>query len=374
MNKNYISLDTSVLYRSNQKYFDEILAPYNIGYAHLIFLIEIYEHDGISMNELAVNGSFDKGTVTKSIQKLVELGYVSIKISESDRRLRLLYTTLKTRDIIHELYKIRQERWQYLSQDLNDEEKDKYQDITSILVARAREYEKNISDKLDIAIYDIKKLSLTDFKGQICSTLYTGGCNFCCPHCDQKELVFLKENRAAYHMNKLLDYLESRKGIVDGVCIDGGEPLLSKGLYDFIKIVKEMGFKVKIITNGFYFQRLKELIDNNLLDFVTMDIKNSPRKYLTTVGLDEINFQLIKDSIELLISSDIDYEFRTTVIEEMHDESDIEEISKLLKGAKNYTIINYQGNSQNTFHPVSNEKLLKFKDIASRYIEGVVIK
>lgn len=374
MNKNYISLDTSVLYRSNQKYFDEILAPYNIGYAHLIFLIEIYEHDGISMNELAVNGSFDKGTVTKSIQKLVELGYVSIKISESDRRLRLLYTTLKTRDIIHELYKIRQERWQYLSQDLNDEEKDKYQDITSILVARAREYEKNISDKLDIAIYDIKKLSLTDFKGQICSTLYTGGCNFCCPHCDQKELVFLKENRVAYHINKLLNYLESRKGIIDGVCIDGGEPLLSKGLYDFIKIVKEMGFKVKIITNGFYFQRLKELIDNNLLDFVTMDIKNSPRKYLTTVGLDEINFQLIKDSIELLISSDIDYEFRTIVIEEMHDESDVEEISKLLKGAKNYTIINYQGNNQNTFRPVSNEKLLKFKDIASRYIEGVVIK
>lgn len=217
-------------------------------------------------------------------------------------------------------------------------------------------------------------MSLTDFKGQICSTLYTGGCNFCCPHCDQKELVFLKENRVAYHTNKLLDYLESRKGIIDGVCIDGGEPLLSKGLYDFIKIVKEMGFKVKIITNGFYFQRLKELIDNNLLDFVTMDIKNSPRKYLTTVGLDEINFQLIKDSIELLISSDIDYEFRTTVIEEMHDESDIEEISKLLKGAKNYKIINYQGNNQNSFHPVSNEKLLKFKDIASRYIEGVVIK
>ena len=124
MESKYIGLDSSILYRCNQKYFDKQLQEYGIGYTQFAFLMTLYENEGISMNELALKGSFDKGTITKSIQKLEQLDYVRIENSESDKRSKLLYTSDKARDIMPKLYMLRQEWKEYLSSELSDEEKD----------------------------------------------------------------------------------------------------------------------------------------------------------------------------------------------------------------------------------------------------------
>lgn len=377
MSKNYISLDTSILYRSNQRYFDDILSDYNIGYAHLIFLIEIYEHEGISMNELAESGSFDKGTVTKSIQKLLELGYVKIEVNENDRRSKLLFTTDKTREIILDLYRIRQDRWNYLSQDLSEDEKEQYINITSILASRSREFDLLKKEESKISFYGLQKCSLLDYPGKVSSILFTGGCNFKCPYCHNRDLVFLNENDSKIDLDYIMAFLDKRKNIIDGICVTGGEPLISVGLKSFLRDVKDMGLKVKLDTNGYYFDRLKDLIDDELIDYIAMDIKNSPSKYSETIGLNELNLDNIRKSIKLIMNSGLDYEFRTTVVKEYHDIDAIEAIAKMINDAKHYFIQNFVDRDsciKKGLHGFNEEELNEFKVIAAKYIKEVEIR
>lgn len=374
---NFISLDTSVLYRANQRYYDEALAAYGIGYAHLIFLIEIYESEGISMNLLADKTFFDKGTVTKSLQKLEELGYVEISVNESDRRMKLLYTSDKAREIILKLYEVRQERWNYLSSDLDAATKDIYTNITSALTKKARDYIASVDDSNQLKLYGFQKCTLLDYPGKLASTLFTGGCNFRCPFCHNKDLVYLKEGDSNIDLDYILNYLQKRQGLLDGVCISGGEPLLAIGLETFIRKLKAIGLKVKLDTNGFYFERLKQLLDEDLLDYVAMDIKNSQAKYAQSVGLSEIDLEPIDKSIKLLLGSKIDYEFRTTVVDEFHQIEDIEAIAKWIKGAKRYTIQNFIDRDsviQKGLHSIGDQRLSEFKTIAETYVQEALVK
>jgi len=329
------------------------------------------------MNELATQGCFDKGTITKSISKLQELDYVKIENSETDRRAKSLFTTPKARDILPKLYSLSQEWTSYLTSDLTDEEKDKYIEILTKIINKARDYSSTANNDEDVKFYGLQKLSLLDYPGHMAATLFTGGCNFRCPFCHNKSLVFLDDNAEAIDHQSILDYLLKRKGVLDGVCVTGGEPLLYPNLKNYLKVLKEMGLSVKLDTNGTSPEVLKELVKAKLVDYVAMDIKNCPKKYPMTIGIEDYDLTNIKESIKYLLDDNVDYEFRTTVVKEFHEAEDFKEIGKLIKGAKRYFLQNFEdhgGCIKEGLHAVSEEELKQFKDIVKDYVQEVHIR
>jgi len=378
--KNYLSLDSSILYRCNQKYFDKLLAEYDLGYTQFIFLTQIYENEGISMNELAYLGVFDKGTITKAIQKLEQLDYVRIESGLSDKRTKLLYTSDKARSIMPDLYKKRLDWNEYLSADLSLEQKDAYYGTLAKLIDKAREYNKLelAKETADIRFYGLQKITLLDFPGQMAATLFTGGCNFRCPFCHNRSLVFLNENNSQISVDDILDYLRKRANVLDGVCITGGEPLLHSGLRDFIVEVRQLGYKIKLDSNGLKFAELKALIDEGIVDYVAMDIKNCADKYGETAGLDNLDFTSVKKSIDYLLENHVDYEFRTTVVKQFHTVEDIEKIGKdLIKGAKAYYLQNFEDHGNCIVEGLSavDEQTLKdMKKAVEPYVGKVQIR
>ena len=189
-------------------------------------------------------------------------------------------------------------------------------------------------------INGFQKMTLLDFPGKVACTVFLGGCNFRCPFCHNAGLV-LGSNPESYKEEEILSYLEKRKGLLDGVCITGGEPTLRPDLLPFIEKVKALGFAVKLDTNGTNPALLKELLDNALVDYVAMDIKNSFEKYPETCGLDVMELDSIKESIALLIGGKADFEFRTTVVSPLHTPEDIEALAKEISGAEKYFIQNF---------------------------------
>jgi len=214
-------------------------------------------------------------------------------------------------------------------------------------------------------ISGLQKLTLLDYPGELACTLFTRGCNFTCPFCHNSSLVLLDKNPAdIIPTEDILNFLKTRYGKIDGVCITGGEPLLQPDLKDFIKKVKSIGYKVKLDTNGYLPEKLKDLIDANLIDCVAMDIKNTFQKYAETVGRKTIDIDRIKQSIDIIEKSGVDYEFRTTAIKEYHNISDFKEIAKILKGAKAYFIQNFIDSEaviKDGLHGFDKETLMTFK-------------
>jgi len=374
--KNYLSLDSSILYRCNQKHYDKLLSKYEIGYTQLILLTQIYENEGVSMNELASRGVYDKGTITKSIQRLEQLSYVRIENSEVDKRSKLLYTTEKTQDIMPKLYQMRSEWSSHLSGDISSEELDIYNKVQAKLIEKAREYTTEL-DSEDVRFYGLQKLTLLDFPGRMACTVFTGGCNMRCPFCHNRSLVFLNENDSEISVNDIVDYLENRSKVLDGVCITGGEPLLHKGLKDFIKKAKSLGLQVKLDTNGSNFEKLKELVEEGLLDYVAVDIKNCPKKYPETIGLQNYDLSEIEKVISYLLEDHVDYEFRTTIVKQFHEVNDIEEIGKWIKGAKRYYLQNFEDHGtciQSGLSEVGIETLEKMKEVAKPYVKEIELR
>ncbi len=374
--KNYLSLDSSILYRCNQKHFDKLLSKYEIGYTQLILLTQIYENEGISMNELAVLGVFDKGTITKSVQRLEQLSYLRVENSENDKRLKLLYTTDKTQKIMPELYKMRQEWNSYLCSDISPIELEQYNQVQSKLIEKAKEYAQEIEND-EVRFYGLQKLTLLDYPGMMAATVFTGGCNFRCPFCHNRSLVFLNENNGEISSDDILSYLTTRSKILDGVCISGGEPLLHKGIGNFIRQVKDLGLKVKLDTNGSNFEAMKKLIEERLIDYVAMDIKNHPKKYSETIGLETFDLKSIEKSKNYLLEDHVDYEFRTTVVKEFHTVSDFEKIGRWIERAKNYYLQNFEDHGsciQQGLSEVDLETLEKMKQAVSAYVKHVEIR
>ncbi|MBR5754419.1 MAG: anaerobic ribonucleoside-triphosphate reductase activating protein [Erysipelotrichaceae bacterium] len=374
--KNYLSLDSSILYRCNQKHYDKLLAKYEIGYTQMILLTQIYENEGISMNELANAGVFDKGTITKSIQRLEQLSYVRIENSEVDKRSKLLFTTEKTRDIMPDLYRMRSDWNSYLSVDLTPEEIDAYTKAQAKLIGKAREYARDLDDE-GVRFYGLQKLTLLDYPGNMAATVFTGGCNMRCPFCHNRSLVFLNENDSEISTGDILEYLETRSKVLDGVCITGGEPLLHKGLKDFIKKVRNLGLKVKLDTNGSNPAALKELVEEGLLDYVAVDIKNCPEKYPETTGLEGYDVSEIEKTKDYLLEDHVDYEFRTTVVAQFHEVEDIRKIGEWIKGARRYFLQNFEDHGtciQNGLSEVGPGVLEKMKEAAGPYVKEIEIR
>lgn len=375
--KNYLSFDSSILYRCNQKYFDKLLSEYDLGYTHMLLLTEIYENEGISMNELAQRGVFDKGTITKSIQRLEQLGYVAIENSEADKRSKLLYTSEKTQTLMPKLYQLRSEWNSYLSSELSSDELEAYNNAQAKLIEKAREYSSVETNNEDIKFYGLQKLTLLDYPGNMAATVFTGGCNFRCPFCHNRSLVFLNENETEILSDDIVEYVSMRNKVLDGVCITGGEPLLHPGLKDFINKIKNLGLKVKLDTNGSNFNGLKTLVEEKLVDYVAMDIKNSPNKYCQTIGMTDFDLSEVEKTKNYLLENHVDYEFRTTVVKQFHEVKDFEEIGKWIKGAKRYFLQNFEDHGtciQEGLSEVAQEDLEKMKEKVAPYVEYVQIR
>lgn len=185
---------------------------------------------------------------------------------------------------------------------------------------------------------------MVDYDTKIACTVFTGGCNFRCPFCHNGSLVIGNLKAQEIDINKVFDYIEKRKGLVDAVCVTGGEPTLQSDLIDFYRKVKDMGFFTKLDTNGLKPDVLKSILDENLLDYVAMDIKNSKQKYPMTTGIKDVDISKINESVEILKASNIDFEFRTTLIKEFHTMEDMEAISEWVKGAPRYFMQHYKDN------------------------------
>lgn len=226
-----------------------------------------------------------------------------------------------------------------------------------------------------MSLVGLDKMSLLDYEDKISCVLFYKACNFRCPFCHNGLTVLEAEDEILF--DAALDYLKTRKGLIDAVVFTGGEPTLEPRLKEHIQKVKELGFLIKLDTNGTNPNILKDLIDSNLLDYVAMDIKNSEEKYPLTIGMKSIDMDKIKQSIDVIMNSGVDYEFRTTLVHEFHQLEDMDGLGKLIKGAPILYLqkfVEREGCIQKGLHEVKEETANKFKDILLNYVKDVELR
>ncbi len=221
----------------------------------------------------------------------------------------------------------------------------------------------------------ITKLTLLDYPEHIACTLFTAGCNLRCPFCHNGLLVCGSANEP-YDGETVLDFLCKRRNVLEGVCLSGGEPLLQNDVGEFLSRVKELGYKVKLDTNGTYPDKLRSLVDSDLVDYVAMDIKNSPERYAETCGRD-VNLRDVAESVRLLMTGKVDYEFRTTVTGTFHTQDSIRRLAETISGAKRYFLQQFVHSDNlidGSVQGCSVETLKKYRDIARQYVSNTQIR
>ena len=187
----------------------------------------------------------------------------------------------------------------------------------------------------------LQKLTLLDYPGLVACTVFTVGCNMRCPFCQNASLVNRIEEENLLPEEEFFSFLKKRQGILDGVCITGGEPTLQPDLKEFIAKIKSMGYKVKLDTNGSFPDKVKEILDSGNVDFVAMDLKNTLDRYAETVGVPGFDTSKIVESIRIIKESGVEYEFRTTVVSPLHRPEDFGELAKLVEGSPRYFLQNF---------------------------------
>ena len=221
-----------------------------------------------------------------------------------------------------------------------------------------------------LKIYGLQKMTLLDYPGHVACTVFLNACNFRCPYCHNFELV-TGDAPPVMETEELYAFLGKRRGLLDGVAITGGEPCLHPELPELICGIRALGFRVKLDTNGCYPAMLRRLLEEGLVDYVAMDIKNSPARYAATVGLETADIAPVRESVDLLRHSGIDYEFRTTVVDELHDEKDFAEIGAWISGAKRYYLQAFTDRDTvpfGGFHAPSAEKMQKCLDQVRAFV------
>lgn len=369
-------LNLSVLYRNTQKYFDRALVPYDIGSGQLIFLLYINENEGITMQELTSLSEVDKGTTTKSIQRLIDQGYIQSRTDEKDHRVKRLYTTEKAAGIMPVVYEFRNRMRTTLAEGVDFRS---FEQMLSQVTDNAREKLLKENELPELKIGGMQKMTLLDYPGKAACTIFLSGCNFKCPFCHNRDLVFIPEGYEFFEVSEVLAYLEKRKGILDGVCISGGEPLLQENLQLLIEKIRELGYQVKLDTNGGYPQRLKNVVEKGLVDYVAMDVKNSPEKYAQTLGMnpEAFNLEPIKESMEFLKSCGIEHEFRTTVVRELHTAEDLKAIGEWLGPDETYYLQQFTdaGNViQSGFTAYTKEEMEELRDAVAPLVPSVTLR
>ena len=215
----------------------------------------------------------------------------------------------------------------------------------------------------------MQKLTLLDYPGHVACTVFTGGCNFRCPFCHNAPLVLPERLGSDTNEEEVLKFLKKRVGVLDGVAVTGGEPLIHKSLPEFLSKIKELGYSIKLDTNGSFPEELKKLVENGLVDRVAMDIKNSPALYADTVGIPGLDLSAVERTKDYLLSGVVDYEFRTTVVRGIHTKESLLEAAEWIRGAREYYLQQYK-DSGDILDP---ENLSAFSEEEMKVLlEGVV--
>lgn len=242
-------------------------------------------------------------------------------------------------------------------------------------------------------IHGFNKTTLLDYPEHIAATVFTGGCNFRCPFCHNGELVLDPAGQPSVSEEEVLAYLKKRQGILQGVCVTGGEPTLQRDLCDFLQKIKELEYPIKLDTNGYMPGVLWKLLQEHLIDYVAMDMKASKDNYARAVGLLHMDISRIEESIGILKSSGIPYEFRTTVVKGIHRVEEFEEIGRWIEGCPAYYLQSYQENDNclyrmtqtaesdnvkqggaDPFGAFSQEELEQMAELARKYVGKVVLR
>lgn len=220
-------------------------------------------------------------------------------------------------------------------------------------------------------ICGLQKTTLLDFPGHVAATVFTGGCNFRCPFCHNSDLLG-NDTSSAYSEEEVLAFLGKRRGILEGIAITGGEPTLQPDLKDFILKARELGYRIKLDTNGYRPDILKELCEDGLVDYVAMDIKTSRERYSIVAGIPSVDMKKIEESVSFLKGGTVPYEFRTTVVKELLTADDFEKIGLWLEGSSQYFLQNFV-DSENVLNPVysscTKEELLAFLEIVKPHVK-----
>ena len=227
-------------------------------------------------------------------------------------------------------------------------------------------------------ISGLQKLTLLDFPGKLACTIFTTGCNFRCSFCHNASLVIPEAESDHMDEEEVLSFLKKREGVLDGVCITGGEPCLQNDLEVFVKKVRALGFAVKLDTNGSFPEKLSSLLENGLLDYVAMDIKTSRERYLEVCGIqNEKVLENIQESVEILKNSGVPHEFRSTTAKELQTEEDFKKIGEWLKGEENYFIQQYVNSGDLVGEektPYEKDELEHFVRIMKNFVKNVEIR
>ena len=221
----------------------------------------------------------------------------------------------------------------------------------------------------------LDKLSLLDYQDKIACVLFSKNCNFRCPFCHNGMTVL--ESHDFIPFDEIMNYLKTRKGVLDGVVISGGEPTLMPDLKDKIKVIKTLGYCIKLDTNGTNPEIVLELINEHLIDYVAMDIKNAPNKYDITTSIHNLKIDNIKKTINVLMNSNIEYEFRTTLVKEFHTKDDMDALGKLIQGSKKLFLqkfVERDGCIKKGLHDIDKIEALEFKQILLKYVKEVELR
>ena len=226
-------------------------------------------------------------------------------------------------------------------------------------------------------IHGLQKMTLLDFPGKVACTVFLGGCDLRCPFCHNAELI---DGTAPAVMDEteLLAFLEKRKGLIDGVAITGGEPLLrGEELVTLAERIRDLGYPLKLDTNGTHPERLRKMIDGGLAAYVAMDIKNDPERYGRTAGIEDLDLGPIRESTALLMEGRTDYEFRTTTVAELHDRESFRKSGEWIRGAKRYYIQKFTDRETvpfEGFHAPTDEEMRRYLEIVRTYVPAAELR
>lgn len=230
-------------------------------------------------------------------------------------------------------------------------------------------------------ISGLQKLTLLDYPGKVACTVFTAGCDLRCPFCHNASLVLpelLGQDGGAISEGELMSFLRKRQGVLDGVAITGGEPLLHRELPQLLEKIRELGYRIKLDTNGTFPERLEELIKAGLVDRVAMDIKNSPELYGRTVGIEAFDLAPVERSKDLLLEGRVDYEFRTTVVRGLHTRESIVGTAKWIAGAKEYYLQQFKDSGNviaiDGLSEYNEEEMHSLADAAAQYVPSVQVR
>ena len=220
-----------------------------------------------------------------------------------------------------------------------------------------------------------QKLTLQDYPGKLACILFTYGCNYRCPFCHNASLV--TDAREEHSVEEILSYLRKRRGILEGVVVSGGDPLLQPDLEDLLREIKSLGFSVKLDTNGTFPDRLIAAVREGLVDYVAMDIKNAKERYALTAGVDRAALEAVERSVEFLKTDEVDYELRTTLVSEFHTEEQMRQIGEWIRGAKRYFLQEFLDSGNligSSLTAVDPETTKRFCEILRQFVPNTAIR